>query len=128
MENLNPTLRHVLDPTSNKWSAIGVARLFLFFVLLPLCLAGMVWAAITETDWGRVTDAAVAIGWGLVSALGWVFQELRSITGTEWLLVCILLVLLRIANHILELNSTVSELLDEWRNERYEEEGEDYSD
>lgn len=122
--NLNPTLRHVLHPDSDKWTLKAALRLVLFFVFLPLWVIGTIWAIAADTDWQQVGAALDKLLWLLIGVLGWGFQKIRSLSGTDILLICILLMLLRIAGQILALQETVDECLEEWRSQH--DDGGDY--
>jgi hypothetical protein len=114
---LNPSLRQLLDPESKKWTAWAVFRAFGFLLLVPLLLIATLWSIIFDADWSRLESLLDKLFWFLIGLLGWGFQILRSLSGTEILLICILLALERIASNIAQLRETVSEWFDERRGE-----------
>jgi hypothetical protein len=100
-QNLNPLVREVLDAHSeNKWSARAIARLILFVVVLPLWLIGTGWAIVADTNWGRLGANIQKVAGASLFLIASIFSALRSVSFTNWLLICILLVLVNVRRAI----------------------------
>jgi hypothetical protein len=127
-ENLNPTLRELLHPDSNRWSLKAVLRFIGFFIIAPLWVIGTIWAIATDTDWSRFWSGMDKLFWLLVGGTGWAFQKLRSISGTDLLLICIVLLLFRIANQNLALHEKINEWYEEWQSQQPDHGGDDFLD
>jgi len=124
--NLNPTLRGVLDPDADKWTVKAVWHFFGFFIFAPFGIVAMIYSMATDTKWGQVGMVLNKLLWLFIGVLGWTFQKVRSISGTDILLICILFMLVRVATLILALHETVNEWIEEWRSQH--DSGGDYSE
>ena len=120
-ENLNPTLRSLLNPDSDRWSVKAAVRFVGFLILLPLWAILTIWAIVTDTKWNQVGSVVENILLFLAGIIGWVLAKFRSMSGTDVLLICIVLLLMQISGRITEWH-------DEWESQQPDNDGDDYSE
>jgi hypothetical protein len=117
-ENINPTLRSLLNPDSDRWSVKAILRFIGFFILAPLYVILTIWAIITDTKWDRLGTGLEKLILLLAGIIGWAFGVFRSMTGVELLLVVVAFLLMQISSRILALHETINEWRNEWQSQQ----------